>query len=255
MQSEISCLSERDILHLARQGDPVALERLYLLHSGRVYALCLRMVKNPTQAEDLTQETFLAVLRGIRAFRGQSNFTTWLYRVTRNTVLMCFRKKRLKETSLEEINDHQEERGHPRREWGNPDHHLESIPDRLLLQSAVASLSGGFRAALVLHDIHGYQHREIAAILGCATGTSKSQVHKARLRVRKMLKRFAPGDTRQDRSDNSFGEEPAPSHRSRKDGPAKNSASKSSPRRRESTIPSWSDSIEDETRGPDRADH
>jgi len=196
MPSETRCLSETDILHLARQGDSVAFERLYRIHRPRVYALCLRMVKNPTQAEDLTQETFLSVLRGIRDFRGQSNFTTWLHRVTRNTVLMCFRKERLKETSLEEMNDCQEVSGRPRREWGTPDQHLESTPDRLLLQRAVARLSGGFRTALVLHDLHGYEHREIAAILGCATGTSKSQVHKARLRLRKMLRKFLPGDAR-----------------------------------------------------------
>jgi len=212
METETTYLSETDILRLARQGDSAALERLYRLHSPRVYALCLRMVKNPTQAEDLTQETFLAVLRGIRDFRGQSNFTTWLHRVTRNTVLMCFRKKRLRETSLEEMNDSQQERGGPRLEWGTPDRRLETTPDRLLLQSAVARLSGGFRTALVLHDLHGYEHREIAAILGCATGTSKSQVHKARLRMRRMLKKLLSGETRQQgRSEILFGEKTAAS--------------------------------------------
>lgn len=198
MQAEPT-LTEREALRLAQQGDAGAFECLYHLHSQRVYALCLRMVKNPAQAEDLTQDTFVAVFRGIRDFRGQSAFTTWLHRVTRNTVLMCFRKKRLKETSLEEIADRQEEDGSARKEWGSPDRRLEGTADRLLLQSAVAKLSSGVRKALVLHDVHGYEHREIAALLGWATGTSKSQVHKARLRVRETLKKALPGNARERR--------------------------------------------------------
>jgi len=190
MQVDSSSLSENEALRLAQQGNAAAFDFLYRRHNQRVYALCLRMVKNPVQAEDLTQETFLAVLRGIREFRGQSAFTTWLHQVTRNTVLMCFRKKKLKETSLEEITDRQEETGRPRKEWGTPDRRLEGTADRPLLQSAVAQLPGGFRAALLLHDVHGYQHQEVAAMLGWATGTSKSQVHKARLQVRRMLRKL-----------------------------------------------------------------
>jgi len=190
MQSEVGILTEDDALRLARQGDAAAFECLYRLHSPRVYALCLRMVKNHAHAEDLTQEAFLAVFRGIRTFRGQSAFTTWLHQVTRNTVLMCFRKKKLKETSLEYLTDRQEETGHLRKEWGKPDPRLEGIADRLLLQNAVRQLSGGFRSALLLHDVQGYAHQEIAAMMGCATGTSKSQVHKARLRVRRMLRKL-----------------------------------------------------------------
>lgn len=196
MRTEANCLSEGEALSLAQQGNSAAFDFLYRRHSQRVYALCLRMVKNPAQAEDLTQETFLAVLRGIRGFHGQSAFTTWLYRVTRNTVLMCFRKKRVKETSLEEITQLDSENGRPPRELGSPDRHLESTADRILLQTAVARLSRGFRATLVLHDVHGYEHREVAAILGCAPGTSKSQLHKARLRVREMVRKCLRGNNR-----------------------------------------------------------
>jgi RNA polymerase sigma-70 factor (ECF subfamily) len=194
MLSETNCFSESEALRLARQGNAAAFDFLYRLHCQRVYALCLRMVKNPVQAEDLTQETFLAVLRGIRAFRGQSAFSTWLHQVTRNTVLMCFRKRKLKETSLDEIVEPDSESGRPPKELGMPDRHLENTADRMLLQSAVAQLSHGFRAALVLHDVHGYGHREVAAMLGCAIGTSKSQLHKARLRVREMLNKCLHGD-------------------------------------------------------------
>jgi RNA polymerase sigma-70 factor (ECF subfamily) len=190
MQPETSCLSERDALNLARQGNPAAFDFLYRRHNQRVYALCLGMVKNPAQAEDLTQETFLAVLRGIRSFHGQSAFTTWLYRVTRNTVLMCFRKKRLKETSLEEIVEPDADNSHWPAELGKPDRHLESTADRILLHMALARLARGCRRTLVLHDVHGYDHREVAAMLGCTAGTSKSQLHRARLRVREVVRRW-----------------------------------------------------------------
>jgi RNA polymerase sigma-70 factor (ECF subfamily) len=147
------------------------------------------MVRNPSLAEDLTQETFLAAFRGLRDFRGHSAFSTWLYRVARNTVLMCFRKKRVNEVSLDEFAEARKEDGRPPVEPGIPDHRVEGLPDRLLLQTAVGRLSEGFRSALVLHDVHGYEHREIASILGWATGTSKSQLHKARLRVRESIVR------------------------------------------------------------------
>lgn len=190
MQSETT-LTESEALRRARDGDAAAFECLYHLHLPRVYALCLRMAKNPTQAEDLTQETFLAVYRGIRDFRGQSAFSTWLHRVTRNTVLMFFRKKRLKEVSLEEIAERQREDG-TLREWGKPDVHLENVADRLLLRSAFAKLSATLRKALLLHAVLGYEHQEIAELVRKAPGTSKSRVHKARLRMRETLKNFHP---------------------------------------------------------------
>jgi RNA polymerase sigma-70 factor (ECF subfamily) len=189
MPSQTCTLTEGEALKLARQGDSAAFERLYRLHSHRVYSLCLRMVRNPSLAEDLTQETFLAAFRGLRDFRGHSAFSTWLYRVARNTVLMCFRKKRVNEVSLDEFAEARKEDGRPPVEPGIPDHRVEGLPDRLLLQTAVGRLSEGFRSALVLHDVHGYEHREIASILGWATGTSKSQLHKARLRVRESIVR------------------------------------------------------------------
>lgn len=189
MQSK-AIVTEREALYRAQRGDADGFEWLYHSHCPRVYALCLRMTKDPTQAEDLTQETFLAVFRGIRHFRGQSAFTTWLYRVTRNTVLMFFRKVKLPATSFEEIADRQIEEERPRKEWGRLDVHLESIADRLLLQAAMATLSANAREALVLHYLYGYEHHEIAELLGRATGTSKSRVHKANLRLRATLRSF-----------------------------------------------------------------
>lgn len=189
MQPDLDCLLESDVLRLAQQGNASAFEFLYRFHRERVYSLCLRMVKDPVQAEDLTQETFLAVLRGIREFRGQSAFTTWLHQVTRNTVLMRLRKKKFNETSLDEMASPESQSSSSPMELGIPDRHLEATPDRMILQSAVSKLPLGFRKILLLHDVHGYEHREVAAMLGCATGTSKSQLHKARLRLREFLKK------------------------------------------------------------------
>ena len=184
-------LSEAEALRLAQDGDAAAFEYLYRRHSPRVFALCLRMVKNRAHAEDLTQDTFLAVFRGIREFRGQSAFSTWLHRVTRNTVLMGFRKRRLQETSLDEFVDSDAGARRTRAELGVADARLEGTADRMLLRNAVARLSRGFRATLLLHDLLGYEHSEVAAMLSCATGTSKSQLHKARMHLRKMLSKGA----------------------------------------------------------------
>jgi RNA polymerase sigma-70 factor (ECF subfamily) len=252
MQTEANCLSEGEALSLAQQGNSAAFDFLYRLHSQRVYALCLRMVKNPAQAEDLTQETFLAVLRGIRGFHGQSAFTTWLYQVTRNTVLMCFRKKRLKETSLEEIGKPDRESGRPPTELGSPDRHLESTADRILLQTAVARLSRGFRATLVLHDLHGYEHSEVAAILGCAPGTSKSQLHKARVRIREIVRKCLHGNSHNGkRLKNDSGAEfesiPAPATDQFDSESEKASKPDYSTHKVDNAIPSWCVQIDEKT--------
>jgi RNA polymerase sigma-70 factor, ECF subfamily len=244
MRPEKECLSESEALRLAQQGNAAAFDFLYRRHSPRVYALCLRMVKNPTQAEDLTQETFLAVLRGIREFRGQSAFTTWLHQVTRNTVLMGFRKRRLPETSLEAMAESDSEGGRPVKELGISDRRLESIADRLLLHAALAQLSRGFRKALVLHDLHGYEHREVAAILGCATGTSKSQLHKARIRVREKLQKWFYHDRHERNRAKGMTAEgstsPATPSEDRFDTERKKtSAPHKAARKLESTIPAW----------------
>src|SRR5579863_4692687 len=94
-------ISEADAISMARYGDAHAFERLYQLHSRRVYSLCLRMAGNPAEAEDLTQEAFLQMFRKVHTFRGDSRFSTWLHRLTVNVVLMSFRKKRHLETSLD----------------------------------------------------------------------------------------------------------------------------------------------------------
>ncbi len=185
--TEPGALSEADAIRLAQQGDANAFERIYRLHSRRVYALCLRMVGNPAQAEDLTQEAFLQLFRKIGTFRGESAFSTWLHRLAVNVVLMRLRKKTLSETSLEETTDPDDESSGPRRDFGGPDLRLSGSLDRVNLERAIEQLPPGYKSIFVLHDVQGYEHNEIAAIMNCSIGNSKSQLHKARMRLRSLL--------------------------------------------------------------------
>ena len=187
-QLDLNGLSLTEIIHLAQQGDAAAFEHLYQSHSRRVYALCLRMVGNPTEAEDLTQEAFLQMYRKLQTFRGESSFSTWLHRVTVNIVLMKLRRKKPAEVSLEENTERDEESPSPRSEFGQVDLRLTGSIDRINLQRAIDQLPPGFKAIFILHDVQGYKHNEIGGILGCSTGNSKSQLHKARMRLRALLK-------------------------------------------------------------------
>jgi RNA polymerase sigma-70 factor (ECF subfamily) len=186
-RSEIGELPEADAIRLAQQGDAAAFERIYRLHSRRVYSLCLRMVGNTAEAEDLTQEAFLQLFRKIATFRGESAFSTWLHRLAVNVVLTRLRKKTGGETSLEEVTEPDEESGGPRRDFGEPDLRLSGSVDRVNLQRAIDELPPGYKMVFVLHDVQGYEHNEIAAIMGCSIGNSKSQLHKARMRLRELL--------------------------------------------------------------------
>lgn len=158
-------------------------EELFKLHHGKVYAVCLRMTGNSAEAEDLSQEVFVQVFRKLGAFRGESAFTTWLHRLTVNQVLMYFRKSRRRR-------EHLTEDGELPDLTGNGRHEQMSFPilDRLALNEAIVKLPPGYRAVFVLHDVEGLQHFEIANLLGCSVGTSKSQLHKARMKMRRLLK-------------------------------------------------------------------
>jgi len=145
------------------------------------------MVGNTAEAEDLTQEAFLQLFRKIATFRGESAFSTWLHRLCVNVVLMRLRKKALPETSLEETTEPDEETGGPRKDVGGPDLLLTGSVDRVNLQRAIDQLPPGYKSVFVLHDIQGYEHNEIAEIMGCSIGNSKSQLHKARMRLRELL--------------------------------------------------------------------
>ena len=192
-------LTEAEAIRLAQAGDAAAFEFLYGLHSRRVYALCLRMVSNPSDAEDLMQEAFLQLFRKIGTFRSESAFSTWLHRMTVNVVLMRLRKKTLPVSSLEETTEPDEEGGGPRKDVGAPDLRLSGAVDRVNLERSIERLPPGYRTVFVLHDVQGYEHNEIAGIMGCSVGNSKSQLHKARTRLRDLLQEEIREQARQER--------------------------------------------------------
>ena len=166
-------------------GDPQAFEVLYNMHKRRVYSLCLRMVRDPAEAEDLSQEAFMQLFRKIGTFRGDSAFSTWLHRLTVNIILMRIRKKGLVQVPLDQDRDDGQDL--PPKEYGSEDIDLLGLVDRITLEKAIAALPKGYRTVFVLHDIEGYEHNEIARIMGCSVGNSKSQLFKARLKLRSLL--------------------------------------------------------------------
>ena len=166
----------------AARGATGAVGDLYRRHSRLVYSLCLRMTRNASEAEDLTQEVFMQLLRKISSFRGDSQFTTWLYRLTVNIVLMHFRRVTRRKAKLPD------EIAGELRVLSTRSARTDLL-DRIALNSALAKLPSGCRPVFLLFDIEGYNHEEIANIRGCSVGNSKSQLHKARKKLRGMLQR------------------------------------------------------------------
>jgi RNA polymerase sigma-70 factor (ECF subfamily) len=179
--------SDTQLIARAQRGDESAFSVLFETHKRRVYSLCLRMTGNTAEAEDLTQESFLQLFRKIATFRGESAFSTWLHRLVVNVVLMHLRKKGLQQISLDETDNSQEEP--VKRDYGDDDRRLIGSVDRISLMRAIEGLPPGYRAVFVLHDVEGYEHNEIAQIMGCSIGNSKSQLHKARMKLRESLRR------------------------------------------------------------------
>ncbi|HEV2388826.1 MAG TPA: sigma-70 family RNA polymerase sigma factor [Candidatus Acidoferrales bacterium] len=207
-RAETGELSEAEAIRLAQHGDAGAFEHLYRLHGRRVYSLCLRMVSNAAEAEDLAQEAFLQLFRKIQTFRGESAFSTWLHRLTVNVVLMRLRRKNVVEASLDELAEQDEESGGPPREIGTPDLKLTGSVDRVNLERAVAHLPHGYRTVFLLHDVEGYEHNEIAEMMGCSIGNSKSQLHKARTRLRELLREAERDRAREQRQEAKQDSEP-----------------------------------------------
>lgn len=168
----------RDLVERSRNGDRRAFERLYRRNVERVYALCLRMTADEAAAEELTQQTFIRVWERLGTFRGDSAFSTWLHRVAANLVKESWRsekRRRDRVLSVPDLTAHD-----VGREDGLP-------VERVALERAIAELPEGARTALVLYDIEGYRHREVAEMLGVTVGTVKSQVHRARRLLRERL--------------------------------------------------------------------
>ncbi len=177
--------SDFDLVKRTQEGDPDAFASLFHTHKARIYSVCLRMTNNTAEAEDLTQDAFLQVFRKLATFRGDSALSTWLYRIAVNTVLMHFRRKALKQVSLDE--PYNQDARLVRREYGSRDERLTGSVDRIALARAIKELPDGYRTIFLLHEVEGFEHQEIAQLLDCSVGNSKSQLHKAKLRIRELL--------------------------------------------------------------------
>lgn len=178
----IQPLSDVELAKAAAAGDSAAFEKLYEQHHRRVFSLCVRMLGSAALAEDLTQEVFLQVYKKIGSFRGDSAFTTWLHRLTVNQVLMHFRRRGVKLEHTSEEGDFTNVVETPLQSTRRI-----SMIDKLALEKAISELPHGYRTVFVLHDVEGYEHEEISNLLDISIGTSKSQLHKARMRLRQLL--------------------------------------------------------------------
>ena len=182
---DVKQAADKTLTQRAAQGDMQSFAELFERHNRRVYSLCLRMTQNVSEAEDLAQEVFVQLFRKVGSFRGESAFTTWLHRMTVNQVLMHFRKKKVRDEKTTEDGETPDSVVP-----GTADPNRMPIVDRIALDNAIAQLPPGYRTVFVLHDVEGYEHEEIARIRGCSVGTSKSQLHKARMKLRGILKRL-----------------------------------------------------------------
>jgi RNA polymerase sigma-70 factor (ECF subfamily) len=178
--------SQLSLVRRAQAGDEQAFATLFQQHKSRVYSVCLLMTKDVAEAEDLTQEAFLQVFRTVSSFRGEAAFSTWLYRVAVNTVLMKLRRRKSPPTvSMDEPVSPESPSLH--RDFGKDDLDLAGVVDRIALRRALQELPEGCRRIFALHEVEGYQHHEIAQLLDCSIGNSKSQLHKAKLKMRDLL--------------------------------------------------------------------
>jgi RNA polymerase sigma-70 factor, ECF subfamily len=193
----------------AQQGDAEAFAALFHAHKPRIYSVCLHMTNNTAQAEDLTQDAFLQVFRKLNTFKGNSALSTWLYRITVNTVLMHFRKKVLKQVSLDQPSSYDTKM--VQRDYGSRDGRLSGLVDRITLTRAIKDLPDGYRTIFLLHEVDGYEHQEIAKILNCCVGNSKSQLYKAKLRIREFLAKPAKSENVTVQLQKDVREESAPS--------------------------------------------
>jgi RNA polymerase sigma-70 factor, ECF subfamily len=173
--------SDYELTQAIARGAIANIGELYERHKARVYAVCLQMTGNTSEAEDLTQEIFIQLLGKAGSFRGESQFSTWLYRFTTNYVLMHFRRLTRRGVRLLGFDEFEAING-LKISFG------PQYLDRIALEAALAKLPAGSRSVFLKFDVEGYNHEEIAGIFGCSVGNSKSQLHKARRKLRKLLK-------------------------------------------------------------------
>ena len=190
--------SDTKAVKAAQTGDIAAMSWLYDKYRRRIYNLCLRMLRDQADAEDLTQDVFVQLFRKIDTFRGESAFSTWLHRLAVNMVLMDIRSRNSKRYSFIPIESTNEEDDSLYEQLGREDNSLRSSLDRLTIRDAMDNLPPGYRMVFLLHDVHGFEHQEIAEILSCSVGNCKSQLHKARLKMRRIME--GPGAHHRERA-------------------------------------------------------
>ena len=171
-----------ELCQLAASGSLAAFEIIYQRYHRRTYSLTMRMTNNTSEAEDLTQEVFIQLFRKAGSFRGDSAFSTWLHRLTVNQVLMHFRRRSVKNEKVSDDGEMPEQTVH-----GTANPNKMPVVDRIALKNAIGELPNGYRNVFILHDVEGYEHEEVARMMGISVGTSKSQLHKARLKLRGLL--------------------------------------------------------------------
>ncbi len=169
-------MTEARLLEAARAGDASAMEALYTLHAGRVYSVVRRLVGDDHLAEDVSQDAWVRAFQKLASFRGDAAFGTWMHRLAVNTALNQLRRRGRRPDV--------EAAAEPPATAPDPD---ERILNQRVLGQALDRMPEGYRQVLVLHDVEGLTHEEIAERLGIAVGTSKSQLHKARARMRSLL--------------------------------------------------------------------
>jgi RNA polymerase sigma-70 factor (ECF subfamily) len=173
------------LVEKVRAGELDAFETIYRRHSAAIFGLALRMLRNRADAEDLLQEIFLHAYDRLPSFEGRSAFGTWLYRLGVNRCLDHLRSRGAREQTRNEPLD-------PARTEGSA---VVPASRGIELERAIVELPPSSRAAFLLHDVAGYDHKEVGEILGVAAGTSKSLVHRARLKLREMLSPPSTGAT------------------------------------------------------------
>lgn len=172
-------MEERELIERAREGDRAAMERLYRAHADRVYSVIRRLAGDDARAEDIAQDAWIRAFEKLHLFRGEASFGTWMYRLATNTALNQLRSSR----RHRELEEEASREAPPRRSTGLD----EAVINQRVLSEALDALPPGYRQVLVLHDVEGLTHEEIGERLGVATGTSKSQLHKARARMRELI--------------------------------------------------------------------
>ncbi len=178
---------DNELVSRAVKGDTAAFEEIHRRYRRLVYAIALRMTGNPADAEDLAQDSFIALMQKMGSFRGEASFTSWLYRLTINQVLMHFRRRKYRPE------DQTFDGRMPERSAGGAvTARSFAVLDRIAIDRAVSALPPGYRAVFILHDIEGYEHKEIAQMMGCRVGTAKSQLHRARAKLRALLSNQSP---------------------------------------------------------------